>query len=917
MDLLLGALELEPAERRIFLEEACGSDDDLLREVEALVASDREAAEDFLDSPAAVEMGVGGASDERLGDLDRDVTVHQHSSDGPTLRTDSSSAPSTRVRIGRYAVLRRLGEGGMGVVYLAEQTEPVRRRVALKVIKLGMDTRQVVSRFESERQALALMNHPNIAQVFDAGATDEGRPYFVMEYVGGAPITRYCDGHKLDTRQRLEMFIQVCEGVQHAHHKGIIHRDIKPSNVLVTVRDDRPLPKIIDFGLAKATAPGLAEGTCFTEHGALVGTPDYMSPEQAGAVPLDVDSRTDVYSLGVLLYELLVGTVPFERRRTGVAGVLDLRTWMDGVAPPRPSTRLTDLEEAAPSSAKSRGTNVSGLVRTLRGDLDWITMRALEKDRSRRYSTPAELAADIRHHLRDEPVVAGPPSALYRVGKFIRRHQTLVVATGAVVVALLLGVAAASTGLVRANRARDEAESQRAMATLEAEKARALSDFLQTTLASPDPAVDGRDVRVVEILDRAAGEIEGQFSAQPEVEAEVRAAIGSSYRGLGLFDEAEVQLQEVLEIRRKALGSGDPGSAKAKAQLALVRGDRGNVDEAIDLYREALDVQTATLGSGHVDTLGTTNDLANLLMDRGDLDEAEALFRRVLAFAADDAQMAEIFITRGNFAYLLQKQGLLEEAEVQYGRAISGLEEQVGERHPRYLDALNNFGTLLMEMGRLEEAEKITRRALLLRRDVLGDTHPWTLHSINNLAAVVQALGRLDEAEPLYREAVEGNRRLLGVDHPETLTAVNNLAYLLEDRGRVGEAEGLFRMVVERRLAVLGEDHLDTLIAMHNLAALLLGDGRLDEAERWSRRAVEGSKQALPPGHYLGAVFAGRLGVILTGQRRFAEAEGLFLANLPALERELGQDHPRTVQTRQHLADLYEDWGRGPGSPTP
>lgn len=906
-ELLLTALDLDPELRPAFLDEACGTDDELRRQVEDLIVADNEAAESFLERPAAIALGIAGSAFDLDTDLNWDASPTFPENENPTRVLENRSQPSARREIGRYVLLRKLGEGGMGVVYLAEQREPVRRRVALKVIKLGMDTNQVVARFESERQALALMSHPNIAQVFDAGATSEGRPYFVMEYVEGVPITRYCDAHKLDPRQRLELFIQVCEGVQHAHHKGIIHRDIKPSNVLVMVRDDRPLPKIIDFGLAKATAPSLTEGTIFTEHGQVVGTLDYMSPEQAGVTQSDVDSRTDVYSLGVLLYELLVGAVPVQRSLRGTAGMLDIGSWVAESDLPRPSARLAGLGDEASAAALSRGTDVRTLLRRLRGDLDWITIKPLEKDRARRYSTPAELAADIRRHLQHEPVLAGPPSTIYRFRKFVRRNRVLAGATAAVAAVLLLGIAGTSIGLVRAERARQEAETQRGLASLEAEKAQALSDFLQKALTSPDPRLDGRDVRVVDVLDEAAGEIEEQFSAQPEIEAEVRAAIGRSYRGLGLFGEAEEQMVATLETRRRALGPTHPETLRSMSELALVRADRGELDSAAQLYREALELQTQTLGADHPDTLGTANDLANLLMDRSEYDEAETLLRRVLDSAGDNEEdwPTEILVTRANLAYLLQNQGQLDEAEAEYLAAIEGLQLRLGEKHPQVLDVMNNLATLLMETGRLDEAESIARQTLRLRREVLGDSHPWVLHSINNLAAILHGQGKLDEAEPLYREALESNRRLLGNDHPETLTAANNLAFLYEDRGQVAEAERLYRMVVERRMTVLGAEHQDTLIAMHNLAALLLGSGRLDEAERWSRLAVEGAHSALPKGHYLGAIFAGRLGVILTGLGEYDEAEDLLVTALSTLEKELGTDHPRTVQTRQQLATLH------------
>ena len=378
-----------------------------------------------------------------------------------TKSTEINAVESTRPgHVGPYRLTRKLGEGGMGEVYEAEQQEPVRRMVALKLIKWGMDTRRVVARFEAERQALALMNHPNIARVFDAGATEQGRPYFAMELVKGVPITDYCDRHKLSTRQRLELFRLVCEGVQHAHQKGIIHRDIKPSNVMVTIQDDKPVPKIIDFGVAKATEQRLTEKTVFTELGQLIGTPEYMSPEQAEMTGLDIDTRTDVYSLGVLLYELLSGALPFEPRELRKAGYDEIRRRIREDEPAKPSTRISSLGEEATTAANNRGTAPSALVRRLRGDLDWISMKALEKDRTRRYGSPADLAADLGRHLQSEPVLAGPPSAAYKMKKFVRRHRLGVTAAGIVLAALVLGVVGTTVGMLRAVAAEGQARTE-------------------------------------------------------------------------------------------------------------------------------------------------------------------------------------------------------------------------------------------------------------------------------------------------------------------------------------------------------------------------------------------------------------------------------------------------------------------------
>ena len=412
----------DTAERQAFLEQACGGDVALRQEVESLLVAN-SAAGDFLRHPGPSGPGLGQNS---------------------LLNTPLSETAGTR--IGRYKLLEQIGEGGFGVVWMAEQEEPVRRRVALKIIKLGMDTREVVARFEAERQALAMMEHANIASVFDGGATDTGRPYFVMELVKGVPITEYCDANKLPAAQRLDLFIQVCQAVQHAHLKGIIHRDLKPSNILVTVKDDRPVPKVIDFGIAKATQARLTEKTLFTRFRQWIGTPSYMSPEQAGLGSLDVDTRSDIYSLGVLLYELLTGQTPFDTRKLLEHGYDAVMRTIREEEPPKPSTRLGTLAEGELSMvAARRGSESNKLSRLVRGDLDWIVMKALEKDRTRRYETASSLAQDVERHLRSEPVTAAAPSLFYRTGKFIRRNHTRMAFAGLTILVILLAVAGESS----------------------------------------------------------------------------------------------------------------------------------------------------------------------------------------------------------------------------------------------------------------------------------------------------------------------------------------------------------------------------------------------------------------------------------------------------------------------------------------
>src|SRR5262249_42104869 len=468
-DLFIAALQIaDPAARAAWLDQKCAGDAALRRRLEVLLQALGQAGS-LLDNPAVPPPATTG--DEGNGGPAPDTGA------GPLLEGPGAV-------IGPYKLLEQLGEGGFGVVFLAEQQEPVRRKVALKVLKPGMDTRQVVARFEAERQALAIMDHPHIAKVLDGGATPSGRPYFVMELVKGLPITDFCDQHQLTPRQRLELFVQVCAAVQHAHQKGIIHRDLKPSNVLVSRHDTTPTVKVIDFGVDKALGKELTDKTLSTGVAQMVGTPLYMSPEQAGMSDLDIDTRSDIYSLGVLLYELLTGTTPFTRERFQQAAYDEIRRIIREEEPPRPSTRLSESRDTLPSVAAQRQTEPAKLTKLVRGELDWIVMKALEKDRNRRYETANGFAMDVQRYLADEPVLACPPSAWYRFHKFARRNRAAVLTTVVILFALVAGSAGTTFGLIRAEQARAIADAEKKKAQ------KAEEDTLADYRASADDAIE-------------------------------------------------------------------------------------------------------------------------------------------------------------------------------------------------------------------------------------------------------------------------------------------------------------------------------------------------------------------------------------------------------------------------------------------
>ncbi len=658
----------------------------------------------------------------------------------PDVDDVTQAQPSTTravEMIGPYRLLQRVGEGGMGEVWLAEQTHPVRRRVALKIIKAGMDTTQVVARFEAERQALAVMDHPAIARVFDAGATPEGRPYFVMEYVRGEGIASYCNKHKLSIPSRIDLFLQVCDGVQHAHQKGIIHRDLKPSNILVTVQDDRPVPKIIDFGVAKAITQHLTDRTLYTEQGVLIGTPEYMSPEQAEMTELDIDTRTDVYALGVVFYELVTGALPFDGKALREKGVEEIRRTIREVDPPRPSTRVTTL--AASSETNERTTRE--LARDLRGDLDWITMCALEKDRTRRYGSVSDLAADLRRHVEHLPVLASPPSTVYRVRKFARRHRA-----GVLVAATLasLLVAFAVTMTVQARRITREWER----ANREAQAAKEITEFLVGLFSVSDPSqAKGNTVTAREILDQGAQRI-GALSSQPPLQARLQRTLGGVYTSLGLYALADPLLERALETERRVLGLDSRETMDTLFAVGELRYYEQRFREAEAAYREAAQRRRAVLGADARDTLEADMAVASACMQQNRFDEAERLFRP----------------------------------------ALERQQRVLGDDDSLTLNTLNEMSVLYFRQGRYAEGMPFVERAWRLHLKLFGENAPRTLISQGNLADTLGKLKRYDEAEQLFRTAITGQERVLGRQHPTTRRTVAKLVAMYEAWGKSEKA---------------------------------------------------------------------------------------------------------------------------------
>lgn len=813
-EVFLEALELDPQERARFLAERCGDDSTLRADVEKLLAADSRVHTRFL-------AGALSASADR-------------------------GLPE---RIAHFRILRRIGEGGMGSVFEAQQDHP-RRKVALKIIRMAMASESVRRRFEYEVQILGQLKHPGIAQIYEAGTHDDGHglvPYFAMELVQGRTLLEFARDQHLATRQRLMLMADICDAVHHAHQKGVVHRDLKPANILVELDSGIPKPKILDFGVARATHSDIQQATMHTEVGQLVGTLSYMSPEQVAGRSEDVDIRSDVYALGVILYELLADRLPYELHGHSIAEAGSI---------------IRDLQP----------TRLSSVDTSLRGDIETIAGKALAKEKERRYPSAAEMAADIRRYLNDEPIVARPASHAYQLRKFARRNKALVSAIAAIFLTLVLGIIAVSVALVRATEAERVAMEQSEKSQRSAAKATAVNTFLQEMLASVDPAQAlGHEATVRQALDAAAAKIDaGSLRDQPEIETELRTTIGSTYEALGLYPEAESQLRAAVDLARKHYGPEHQSVMVPLDHLALVNSSLGRFPEAEKLFREALVISRRIHGERSASTATLLQNIGGTLRSQHKYDEAERFYRDALIIR----------------------------------REIHGAD------HLDVAQSINSLALLGQDKGDLAAAEPLFREALAMRRRLLGEKHPVLAGALNNLAGLLQSRGKLAEAESLLREALDMRRALLGPEHPDVAQSLNNLGLYLYENQNYAEAESLYReaLAIWRKTLPAGHPNLGNCSA--GLGVVLIGLDKHAEAETHLRESLSIREATYPEGHWARYSALSALGASLAGQGKFQEAEPLLLTGYQGIAKQPGLPVKHQRRALERLVGLYDAWNK-------
>jgi serine/threonine-protein kinase len=881
-EIFAATAELPPEERDAFLRAEAGDNESLRRDVESLLAADSESAE-FLEQPALPGR------------------ISQILAEGPGDKVEE--------RIGPYRLLRKLGEGGMSSVYLAVRDDGFQKLVALKVIRRGLKSDDLLHRFRTERQILAGLDHPNIAKLLDGGSTEGGMPYFVMEYIDGTPVDEYCDHNRLTVFQRLQLFLDICAAVQYAHQNLVVHRDIKTGNILVTADGS---VKLLDFGIAKLLKPEqFPVPVEMTATMTRPMTPFYASPEQI--LGRTITTASDVYSLGVLLYKLLTGHLPYQVE-TRTAKEVE-RVVVEEV-PERPSAAVARVETVPASGghdgevtitpetvSQARSVQPHQLKRILTGDLDTILLAALRKEPHRRYGSVDQFAEDVRRSLGGLPVRAHKDSLGYRARKFIQRNR-VPIGVGATIVALLFGFAV--TMAMQASRLaleRDTVQRER-------DRAEQVVTFLQDIFRVSDPHEEGGEtITAREILDSGAQRVSRELEDQPEVQATLMQAIGNVYRNLGLYDLAEPLLREALSVRRRVLGDDHPAVAQSLNNLGVVLRQRGDYDGAEPLFNEALAMRRKLHeGIDHPHLAESLNNLALLYQERGRYPVAEDLLREAIAIqrAAENGSSTELASLLANLGILLTEVADWAGAEPPFREALELRREALGESHPLVADSLNDLGVFLGIQGNYEDAERMLREALALRRRSLSDDHPALAESLNNLGRLLREVGDYPGAEELYREAIAIREKKLGRDHRLVAIHIHNLGQVLQAQGKLAEAEVQLRDSLAIRIRLFGEEHQDVGVSYMALGVLLEEQDRPRSAEPMLRKGIDILSGNLPPNHWRIAQAQSALGACLTNLGRYREAEPLLLSSYELLVAKRGPEHRRTQKALDHLIELYD-----------
>lgn len=866
------SLELELPDRADFLADRCGPDQNLRAEIEALLASHREAR-GFLQTPAELDTNS---------------------------MSDAVAAALVGQSLGGYTIRRVIGRGSMGIVYLAEQDCPP-RTVALKVVSPGLTSARMLRRFEHETQILSRLRHPGIAQIYEGGTadTDHGKqPYFAMEFVDGLALMNYAEHHDLNTPQRLGLLAKVCDAVQHAHMNSVIHRDLKPANVLV---DRSGQPKVLDFGIARMTDSDVQATTIRTQVGHLLGTIPYMSPEQITGDPANVDTRSDIYALGVIGYELLAARLPHDLHSRTVPEAL----------------RVMTEEDITPLSV---------IDRAFRGDLDTIFGKALARDKAERYQTALDFSNDIRRYLQSEPILARPPSTGYQLRKMLLRHK-LPFAFATVLFVVLAGSALSLwTQSREVGRQRDKAVLAERLAEerllgmtdahrqrdREARKAEEINRFLQGMLASADPTREGRHVTVLEVVDQAAARVDHELEGLPDVEAAVRSTLGTTYQSLSKYEQAEEQFREVVALYKLRPGPQRLEAADVMDKLAAILSAKANFEEAEKFYRDALAIRREVLGDEHPQLTTSLNEMATFFHNRGDRKAAEPVVQEALRLYHEilDQGQALIDVDLSGLAAYLCMQEKYDEALALYRDTLDMRRRLLGNEHLLVAYDLIGLAGLIGSGSENAEAEAYAREALRILRRHLGDKHVDVAETLTYLAGYLRAGGDTAGAEKLLRESLAMRRELLGDVHETVVEGLMRLTSLLKIQGTIDDIAPLYREALATSLELLGEDHPTVAYVRSQFGRSLFYAGRYVEAEELLRSSMTHHHKTLPEGHWRLAYVQSDLGACLTALGRYAEAESLLSDGYAAIKTKRGPQHKKTIETLERIAALYTAWNK-------